>query len=144
LPAVANVELPGTRSSISTETEIWIYPFSFHLCLFGFHHIDTIAEGNGLDKSVLLLWTEDHALVANLSEIPPGLLDPEAHPGSVDSPTFDDNKWPWADDGFVSVILCDEVEQPREGAIAHCPLSGRVCILSSNEIRIMDFLAPPA
>jgi hypothetical protein len=26
LPAVANVELPGTRSSVSTETEIWIYP----------------------------------------------------------------------------------------------------------------------
>ena len=94
------------------------------------------------DKSVLLLWVEGHTLVANLSELPPSSPTLEGNSRSLNLPTSEDN-WRWTASQSISAILCD-VEQPRTGAIAHCPISGRLCILSSNAIRVMDYLGSSA
>jgi len=88
------------------------------------------------DKSVLLLWTEDHTLIANLSELPPGSAIPEGPESPIPN-------WEWAESESVSAILYDAIEQPRAGAIAHCPMSARLCVIESNAIRVLDYLAPP-
>jgi hypothetical protein len=97
------------------------------------------------DGSALLLWVEDQALVANLSEISPTS---SRSSEIVTSPVSqidasDDDEWPWDSGKSTSVILHDAIEQRRRGAIAHCMMSGRLCVLSSNEVHIMDYLVPP-
>jgi hypothetical protein len=95
------------------------------------------------DGSALLFWVEDQALVANLSEISPassGISEIVASP--IHSRDHDD--WPFGSGKSTSVILCDTITQRRRGAISHCLMSGRLCVLSSNEIHIMDYLVPSA
>jgi hypothetical protein len=101
------------------------------------------------DDSALLIWMEDQTLVANLSQIFPKSLASSARSGAVDSPTPEDggkerDDRPWASGTSTSIILCDNINQARRGTIAHCPMSGRLCVLSSNEIHVMDYLVPPA
>jgi hypothetical protein len=89
------------------------------------------------DKSVLLLWTEDHTLIANLSELPPGSVIPEGPESPIPN-------WKWAVSESISAILYDTIEQPRAGAITHCPMSARLCIIESNAIHVLDYLVPPS
>jgi hypothetical protein len=102
------------------------------------------------DDSALLLWVAGQNLVANWSEVSPkdksGSLNPQptedddSSQNSLDS----EEEWSWASGKSSSAILYDTIDQPRKSAIAHCPISGRLCIISSNEIRVMDYLVPPA
>jgi hypothetical protein len=102
------------------------------------------------DDSALLLWMGDQTLVANLSPIIPNSQASSslAHSGVVDSPTLEDESeeedWPWRSDKSTSIILYDQIDEAWRGHIAHCPMSGRLCVLSSNGIHVMDYLAPPA
>jgi hypothetical protein len=100
------------------------------------------------DDSALLLWMEDQTLVANLSQIFPNspASSSLAHSGVVDSPTLEDDNEdrPWRSGKSTSIILYDQIDEARRGHIAHCPMSGRLCVLSSNGIHVMDYLAPPA
>jgi hypothetical protein len=99
------------------------------------------------DDSALLLWMEGRTLVANLSQIFPNSPASLAHSGVVDVPTSEDDgkdHWPWRSGKSTLTILYDKIDQAQEGGIAHCPMSGRLCVLSSNEIHVMDYLVPPA
>jgi hypothetical protein len=82
------------------------------------------------DGSVLLLWIEDHTLIANLSE-------------SSDILGMPDADRQWFINGSVSAILHDAIDRPMKGAVAHCPISGRLCVRRSNEIHVLDYLVPP-
>jgi hypothetical protein len=100
------------------------------------------------DDSVLLLWTEDQTLVANLSQLSRHSPVSSAHSRVVRSPTLEDIKdyydKPWFSGKSVSIFLLDKINQDSSSSsIAHCPMSGRLCVLSSNGIHVMDYLVPP-
>jgi hypothetical protein len=101
------------------------------------------------DNSALLLWMEDQTLVANLSQIVPNSVASSSRPGVTDSPSSEDDKkedddWPWGAGKSISTILYDNIDHTQSGVIAHCPMSGRLCVLSSNEVHVVDYLEPPA
>ena len=79
-------------------------------------------------------------LVANLSEFPfsSPTLGGDLRP--LNFSTSEDD-WLWAAGQSVSVILGD-VEQARKSAIAHCLMSGSLCVLSLNVICVMDYFGP--
>jgi hypothetical protein len=116
----------------------------------GYHAMDWIRGFNSTrlwDDSALLLWVEDQTLVANLSQIFPNSPASSAHSGVVDSPTSEDDgeeHSPWRSGKSTSAILYDKIDQAWRGGIAHCPMSGRLCVLSSNGIHVVDYLVPPA
>jgi len=94
---------------------------------------DWIREFNSTrlwDGSVLLLWIEGHTLVANLSESSDILGPPDADR-------------PWFVNDSISTVLHDTIDWPTKHGVAHCPMSGRLCVLSSNEVHVLDYLVPP-
>jgi hypothetical protein len=81
------------------------------------------------DGSALALWVEAQSLVGNLSEISP-----------ISAPWG--REWEWGSGKSTSVVLYDTIEQRRKGAVTICPTSGRVCVISSNEVHILDYITP--